>query len=338
MTFYKLDFNTGHIPDKMRKFFYLFLLLVIPSLQAQETLPVYSDYLSDNIYLVHPAAAGIGNCAKLRITQRQQWSNSVDFPSLQTLSFHTRVGDKTGLGFIFYNDRNGFHSQTGFQGTYAYHVPLGNNYRVFNQLSFALSVSFVENSIDERTFTTPDPVISGIIRNSNYFNADFGMAYHYKGMSSYFSVKNLFLSDRTLLNSNFESFNLRRYIGSIGYYFGKGQSWQLEPSVLGQYIERTKESFVDFNLKTYKKLDNNNLLWFALSYRKSFDKNSIQTYQQFTPIIGMNFGPFMASYTYTQQIGDLIFQPGGYHQFTLGVNLWCRKPRAAACPNINALY
>ncbi|MCF6214202.1 MAG: type IX secretion system membrane protein PorP/SprF [Flavobacteriaceae bacterium] len=307
-------------------------------LEAQETLPVYSDYLSDNIYLVHPAAAGIGNCAKLRITHRQQWPNNINFPSLQTLSFHSKVGEKTGLGFIFYNDRNGFHSQTGFQGTYAYHVLLGNNYRIFNQLSFALSVSFVENSIDERTFNTTDPVISGIIRNSNYFNFDFGMAYHFKGMSSYFSIKNVLLSDRTLLNSNFESLNLRRYITSIGYYFGKDNKWQLEPSILGQYIERTKESFVDFNLKTYKKLENNNLLWLVISYRKSFDKNSIQKFQQFTPIVGMNFGPYMVSYTYTQQIGNLVLDAGGYHQFTLGVNLFCRTPRAAACPNINSLY
>lgn len=314
---------------------FLFFGLIV---QAQETLPVYSDYLSDNIYLVHPAAAGIGSCAKLRITHRQQWTNSSDSPSLQTLSFHSKVGEKTGLGFQFYNDRNGFHSQTGFEGTYAYHVPLGNNFKVFNQLSFALSVAFVENSVDERSFNTDDPVISGIIRNSNYFNANFGMAYHYKGLSSYFTAKNILLSDRALLNPDFESFNLRRYIGTVGYYFFQDKSWQLEPSVLYQFIEKTKESFMDFNFKAYKKLENDNLLWMAVSYRKSFDKNAIQTYQQITPIIGLNFGSYMISYTYTQQIGDIVFDNGGYHQFTIGMNLWCRTPRAAACPNINYLY
>ncbi len=35
------------------------------TLLAQETFPIYSDYLSDNVYLVHPAAAGIGNCGKI---------------------------------------------------------------------------------------------------------------------------------------------------------------------------------------------------------------------------------------------------------------------------------
>lgn len=322
----------------MKKLFLISFLFFGLFVHSQETLPVYSDYLSDNIYLVHPAAAGIGSCAKLRITQRQQWTNNSDSPSLQTLSFHSKVGEKTGLGFQFFNDRNGFHSQTGFEGTYAYHVPLGNNYKVFNQLSFALSVAFVENSIDERSFNTNDPVISGIIRNSNYFNANFGMAYHYKGLSSYFTAKNILLSDRALLNPDFESFNIRRYIGSVGYYFFQDKSWQLEPSVLYQFIEKTKESFMDFNFKAYKKLEGDNLLWMVMSYRKSFDKNAIQTYQQITPIIGLNFGPYMVSYTYTQQIGNIVFDNGGYHQFTVGMNLWCRTPRAAACPNINYLY
>ena len=36
---------------------------------SQETLPIYSDYLSDNVYLVHPSAAGIGNTGKLRLLQ-----------------------------------------------------------------------------------------------------------------------------------------------------------------------------------------------------------------------------------------------------------------------------
>ena len=79
----------------------IFLMLSFIT-RAQETLPIYSDYLSDNVYLVHPAAAGIGNCGKLRLTARQQWADIKDAPELQTLSFHTRVGDKTGVGAIIF--------------------------------------------------------------------------------------------------------------------------------------------------------------------------------------------------------------------------------------------
>ncbi len=33
---------------------------------AQEGVPVYFDYLSDNYYLVHPSMAGIGEGGKIR--------------------------------------------------------------------------------------------------------------------------------------------------------------------------------------------------------------------------------------------------------------------------------
>ena len=51
----------------------IFLLCVVffsIKSQAQETLPIYTDYLSDNVFLVHPAAAGIGNSSNLRFTVR----------------------------------------------------------------------------------------------------------------------------------------------------------------------------------------------------------------------------------------------------------------------------
>ena len=51
------------------------LFFIFPNIiLAQETLPIYSDYLSDNVYLVHPSAAGIGNCGKIRLTGRNQWA------------------------------------------------------------------------------------------------------------------------------------------------------------------------------------------------------------------------------------------------------------------------
>ena len=80
---------------------------------AQEAFPIYSDYLSDNVYLVHPAAAGIGNCGKIRLTYRKQWIDAQEAPSLQTLSFHTRITEKMALGAIAFNDENGFHAQRG---------------------------------------------------------------------------------------------------------------------------------------------------------------------------------------------------------------------------------
>ena len=96
--------------------------------QAQETLPIYTDYLSDNVFLVHPSAAGIGNSNKLRLTARQQWIGVPNAPALETISFHAKFGEesKAGYGFVLFNDASGFHSQLGVQGGYAYHLALSD--------------------------------------------------------------------------------------------------------------------------------------------------------------------------------------------------------------------
>lgn len=197
-------------------------------MKAQETLPVYSDYLSDNVFLVHPSAAGIGNCGKIRFTARNQWSGVEDAPSLQTLTAHTRFGDNIGLGVVLFNDKNGYHAQQGFEAVFAYHINLGR-IEDSNQLSFGLGLMAVNNTVDESSFTIYDPVISQIIQSEAYFNADFSMAYHNKGLFTYFTAKNIMLSARTLYDDFYESLNLRRYLFTVGYYFGESKSFQLEP-------------------------------------------------------------------------------------------------------------
>ncbi|WP_299001406.1 type IX secretion system membrane protein PorP/SprF [uncultured Tenacibaculum sp.] len=318
---------------------YLTLLVSLMSsvVTAQETLPIYADYLSDNVYLLHPAAAGIGDCGKIRLTARQQWLGVDNAPSLQTASFHTKLGEysNTGLGVILFNDKNGYHSQKGIQGTYAYHIDMGNE-NLFNQLSFGLSFSVVQNERDQRTFIN-DPAVNQVIESDFYFNADFGMAYHKNGLSSYFTIKNIFLSAKNNLDSNFESPNLRNYILGGGYFFGDREKLQFEPSFMFQYKEQTQEKIGDINFKVYKTLENMQL-WAALSYRRSFDSSIFGNSQYITPIAGVNYKNWMFAYTYTQQTGDIVFSNGGFHQLSLGLNLFCTKRRAAACPNINGSF
>lgn len=317
---------------------FLILYFACHSLMAQETFPIYSDYLSDNVFLVHPAAAGIGNCGKIRFTYRQQWVGVEEAPSLQTLSFHTRVTPKMALGAIVYNDENGYHSQKGFNATYAYHLNFGNEYAL-NQLSFGLSFTYSQNSVDQSSFPNQiqDPSISGINESSSYYNADFSLGYHYMDFFSYLTVKNLLLSQRDMINSNYESLNLRRYLLTLGYYLGRGNNFQFEPSTMLQVIEYTGETFMDFNIKAYKNIGDKSQIWAALSYRMNFD-GAEENFKQITPIIGINYKRFMFSYTYSAQLGDVVIDSGGNHQITLGFNVFCKGPRATGCPNLNSIY
>tara|TARA_B100000795_G_C22780710_1_gene432129 strand:- start:984 stop:1955 length:972 start_codon:yes stop_codon:yes gene_type:complete len=320
----------------LKSFFLLYVsAFFIVEVLAQETLPIYSDYLSDNVYLIHPSAAGIGNTGKLRLTARQQWAGIKDAPTLQTLSFHNRFSDKAAVGFILFNDSNGYHSQKGFQGTYAYHIDINQGSSI-NQVSFGLSLTAVQNQVDQSQFFG-DPTVAQLIQSNGYFNADFGVAYHKSGFSSYFTVKNLLLTAKNNLSSYLEPLDLRNYILSLGYYFGQDNMIQLEPSLMVQLRESTGERIVDFNVKAYKNF-NKTQLWAALSYRRSFDVLPIENLVYITPIIGLNHNKWMFSYTYSKQLNDIMLTDSGYHQVSVGVNLFTKKPRASACPNINASF
>ena len=310
-------------------------LIFVAKSSAQETLPIYSDYLSDNVYLVHPSAAGIGNTGKLRFTARQQWQGIKDAPTLQTLSFHNRFGRQAAFGFILFNDSNGFHSQKGVQGTYAYHLDI-NRGSFINQLSFGLSFTAVQNQVDQSQFFG-DPTVAQLIQSDSYFNADFSVAYHRDGFSGYFTVKNLLLSAKNNLNNSLEPLDLRNYVLTLGYYFGQDRLVQFEPSVMIQLRESTGERIVDFNLKAYKDFQDTQL-WAALSYRRSFDAQPIEDLAYITPILGVNYKKWMFSYTYSRQINEIVLTDAGFHQVSVGVNLFTKRPRASACPNINATF
>lgn len=321
---------------------FIFLITSVYS-YSQEGIPVYSDYLSDNYYLIHPSMAGAANCAKIRLTARKQWFGQDDAPELQTLSFNGRIGERSGAGIIVFNDKNGYHSQKGVKLTYAHHIMFSRDEIDLNQLSFGISGGVIQNQLDETTFgTTFDPIVSGQIQKDSYFNVDVGASYNYLNFYAHATVQGL-IETRRELYTDYESDNVRKYLLSAGYVFGKSENITWEPSILFQMFDQTKEKSIDLNMKAYKNMDFGSL-WAALSYRRSFDgaqylsgsEVSSQKLQYFTPIIGVNFKNFMFAYTYSQVMGDVKFDTGGYHQITLGINLFCKKERYDCnCPAIN---
>jgi hypothetical protein len=64
----------SHIKLNMKKLFIVLAVVFTGQMAiAQEGVPVYLDYLTDNYYLIHPSMAGAAACGKIRGTVRQQW-------------------------------------------------------------------------------------------------------------------------------------------------------------------------------------------------------------------------------------------------------------------------
>ncbi len=326
--------------------FLLALFLVSLYSFSQEGIAVYSDYLSDNYYLLHPSMAGAANCDKIRLTARKQWFDQSDAPALQTVSYNGRVGERSGVGIILFNDKNGYHSQKGMKLTYAHHLMFSRDDIDLNQLSFGVSADFFQSELDETEFLQSgdwDPIINGtIVQKDAYFNLDIGASYNYLDFYAHLTVKNV-METRRDIYTEYESDNLRKILLSAGYVFGDTDRILWEPSILFQYVDKTKESAIDINMKAYKSFDFGKL-WGALSYRRSFDGAeylsgsgvSSQKLQYITPIIGVNYKQFMFAYTYSSLMGDVKFDTGGFHQITLGIDLNCKREKyECKCPAIN---
>ncbi|WP_248724230.1 type IX secretion system membrane protein PorP/SprF [Seonamhaeicola sp. ML3] len=326
----------------------IFAIILTEATFSQEGLPIYTDYLTDNYYLIHPSMAGAANCSKIRMTGRQQWFGHEDAPKLLTVSVNGRIGDgPSGVGGILYTDKNGFHSQTGAYATYAHHIMFSRSEVDLNMLSFGLSAGVIQYRLDETTFLADapfgDPLIDGIVQNATNFNVDFGFSYHYLDYYVHGAVKNMLNNDGINKQENVTS-NLRRYLITAGGVLGKyGSAWSYEPSVMFQYRDATQEASIDLNAKVYRQMDFGTI-WAGLSYRNSFDgaeyinANTInsQRLQQITPLVGVNYKNFMFAYNYTHQTNSVVFTNGGFHQFTLGYNFGCRRERYDCnCPAVN---
>ena len=316
---------------------------------SQEGVPVYSDYLTDNYFLLHPSMAGVANCAKIRATARNQWFGVDDAPNLQTISANGRIGEgPVGLGAIFFNDENGYHSTVGGYASFAYHLMFSRNEIDLNMLSFGINAGFLQYKLDETSFLAPgdfDQLIAGIEQSATNFNIDVGFSYHYLDFYAHLTVKNILSNDGINFNEQgFDFDNLRTYLISAGYVINKyGSEWSYEPSLMFMRRDATEESTIDVNFKVYKQMQFGKL-WGGLSYRRALDNSEFlegsetvsENLQYITPFIGVDYKQFVFAYTYSYQANTINFNTGGFHQLTLGFNFNCRREKFECnCPAVN---
>lgn len=303
--------------------------LFMSTAKAQYRMPVYTDYLTDNYYVLHPAMAGAHyEGLKIRSSYRTQWLGIANAPSMQTLNAHARVGDRSGVGGLFFHDKNGFQSRLGFQATYAHHINFNRSRSEVNQLSFGLSTGASFHRHDQSTFdSSTDPIIAGTDINSSSVFVDAGLTYNYLSLYAHVTVQNLLflgknISDQALLDRP------RRLFASAGYFFEFRRDWALEPSILIDYIEFVDRPNVDVSLKSHHNLRETNF-WVGTSYRKGLSSTITnnaaipysEPFSQLTAILGIKHNKWMFSYTYSVGIGDIKINNSGFHQLTLGIDI-----------------
>lgn len=303
-----------------KTFIYILLSISLSSFGQELQLPVFTQYLADNHFVVSPSFAGIGDNLRIRANGLTQWMGIKDAPQNQSLYADFRLASRSGVGLSFYNDSNGNTMQMGAKISFAHHLIL--DYYSREYLSFGLSYNINNFKIDISKFnTTYDrPFLDPSITNNRYIannNFDVGILYRKKDFYLSFNAANIlpknkdnYLGIEPTLVLNYQLYS--------GYIIknSENKNVQIEPSVYVQLFSGDQRSTTDLNLKYRYINSNDDYYWAGLSYRAIND-------QVFKPL---NLGPMAGfkksniyfGYSYQISLNQLASFNSGTHVVTLG--------------------
>lgn len=307
----------------MKKITIIFIFfLSIFKLNAQEfKLSPFTQYLIENPFVISPTYAGYDDeVSRLRLSGVGQWIGLENAPLEQTISFDTRLrNEKSGVGILIYNDKNGATKQIGGQLSYAHHLTLNDKNAQY--LSLGISYRFNHFSINTKDFhngdgePTTDPGVDSGISTINH-NLEVGFLYRIEEF--FFS-----LNASNLLNKRLDKFDikepekLRNYYVYTGYkFFSQTEEYQFEPSIYFNYFESDQRAESHLNFKTRKIMDDG-YIWAGINGKlyndQSFKVGSV------APMLGLKKDSFYVGYAFQWNINEAIgLNHAGTHLLTLG--------------------
>ena len=126
----------------------IFIIFIFTTFSySQElNLPVWTQYLADNDFVISPTYAGIGDNLKIRANGLTQWVGIKNAPDNQSIYADFRISNRSGIGISAYNDKNGNTRQKGLKLSFAHHLIL--HWKSKQYLSFGLSYNINNFRID----------------------------------------------------------------------------------------------------------------------------------------------------------------------------------------------
>jgi type IX secretion system PorP/SprF family membrane protein len=302
---------------KMKKILIGFFLLTVTFSYSQElNVPVATQYLADNPFIISPSFAGIGDNFRINLNGYKQWVNVADSPQSQALYADFRVLDRSGVGLSIYNDKNGYTMQSGGKLTFAHHIIL--DYYSKQYLSFGISYIYNSFKIDVSKIDpeNPDPDITDN-RSTTNNNFEVGLLYRFGPFYASINATNILQKNIDFTTTKIEPNLLTNYQLYTGYVFNVGNRTELEPSVFYQLYQSDGRSSTDLNFK-YRKFNRyEDYYWVGASYR--FLNDQIGKPLAVGPLVGFQKGIFTMGYSYQITLNDLSNYNSGTHSLTIGL-------------------
>mgnify|MGYP000935920677 CR=1 FL=1 len=240
-----------------------------------------------NPFLSNPAIAGTLPETPITMNYRNQWTGFDGAPETMTLSGHTALPNRIGVGAIVYSDdTGGAIKRTGIEVGGSYTIDLNN----YDAVSFGLSLMANQWSFDNDldVWDVEDPALQYGMEQSVALDAHFGMMVFSEAYAFGFAIPNLIQSSSGLgssaLSAGLDNAQVRHFRFMGHYQYDVSDVFRIEPSALVRLTERTPAQ-----LDVYVRGWYANMAWMSLGFR---------TNDALVLGVGGVYGPVGLSYVY----------------------------------------
>lgn len=285
---------------------------------AQETLPIYQQYLLGGKYLINPAHYGETDDVIMHGTYQKQYSKFNESPNVQTIGIHANVADRLGAGLSFFRDQNGAISANGITAGASYFVPLSDEDRK-DQFSFGTAVNLYNMNVDTSLLyykESTDPLVREGVDGIFIAYANLGLQTTYQNFFAGISVLDIPISNDIPIVNGIEP-SPTKYILNTGYDWVISEGVSLEPSVLLN-LNTNSARILDLNLMG-KVYSDTNSFSAGVSFRTAKDRVG-GGQLTLSPIIKGQIKRFTFGATYSFGLSDIYTYGGNSFMLSVGYN------------------
>ena len=233
----------------MKKLIYtIFIFLLGYQLYAQQD-PQYTQYMY-NMNVINPAYAGSTETVSIGALYRSQWVGLEGAPNTGTLSIHSPIGNRVGLGFSLINDEIGPVNETNAYVDFSYTLPLGAT-----KLAFGLKAGATFHNIG---LVNLDLIDSGDLffsENVDELTPNVGAGVYFYKPNKYYisaSMPNILNGTHLDLNGRKIGSETEHFFAAAGYVFDLSENFKLKPHALAKLAFDAPVSYdVNLNLFMY---------------------------------------------------------------------------------------
>lgn len=302
----------------MKKIILLFVVIFELG-EAQETLPIYQQYLFDGEFLFNPAHLGKTDDFVLNANYQKQFLKLEESPNIQSLGAHANVFDRVGAGITLFRDQNGPVSSHGFGFGASYFVPLGDDGRK-DQFSFGTAVNFYNMSFDWskiNALNLNDPLLGG---NNSIFlvYANLGLQASYRNFFAGVSLVDIPLKEDRAIVNGIEPTPTKFFINGGYDWLVSEDRFSFTPSFFLN-LNTNSTRMLDFNLLANIH-NGDNVVSLGASYRTENNHVGGQRLS-LSPIIKFRFNRLTFGATYNFGLSRVQQYGGNSLMIGLGINL-----------------